>query len=48
MRKKKTECTRLMRKKEKVSSRTGESEKNIDEKCTSHLRKRNTENILDR
>ena len=34
MRKKKTECTRLMRKKEKVSSRTGESEKNIDEKCT--------------
>ena len=48
MRKKKTECTRQMRKTETVCSRTGESEKNIDEKCTSHLRKINAENILDR
>ena len=48
MRKKKTECTRQMRKKEKVGSRTVESEENIDEKCTFRVRKRKRENIFDR
>ena len=45
MRKKKTECTRQMRKKEKVSGRTVESEENIDEKCIFRDKKRKREYI---
>ena len=45
MRKKKTECTRQMRKKEKVSGRTVESEENIEEKCIFRYKKRKREYI---